>query len=67
MKTQAKKLITVKSILTMIMSIVFAVLTLRGTISGTEFLTIFTMIVSFYFGTQHEKSGGDENGTSVSD
>lgn len=32
----------------------------RGSISGTEFLTIFTTIIAFYFGTQTEKKKNEE-------
>jgi hypothetical protein len=46
---------TVKSIVTLIFTVVFALLALRGKISGTEFLTIYTAIIGFYFGTQSEK------------
>lgn len=60
MKERMSKLLTVKSIVTLVLTAVFAYLSVRGTISGTEFLTIFTVIVSFYFGTQVEKQkGGD--------
>ena len=45
-------LLTVKSIVTIALTAVFAVLALRETISGTEFLTIFTVVIGFYFGTQ---------------
>lgn len=49
------RLFTVKSIVTLVLTIVFAYLAIAGTISGSEFLTIFTMIISFYFGTQAKK------------
>ena len=62
MKERLYKLLSVKSILTLIMAVVFAVLSLRGTISGTEFLAVFTTVIGFYFGTQHEKNGGETNG-----
>ena len=45
-------LLTVKSIVTVTLTAVFSALSLRGTISGTEFLTIFTVVIGFYFGTQ---------------
>ena len=45
-------LLTVKSIVTVALTAVFSVLALRGTISGSEFLTIFTVVIGFYFGTQ---------------
>lgn len=49
------RLLTVKSIVTLILTVVFAVLALRGIISGTEFLTIFTVVIGFYFGTQTDR------------
>lgn len=52
---QLAKLIDVKSILTLVLTAVFAVLSIRGTISSSEFLSVFTLIVGFYFGVQHEK------------
>ena len=48
-------LLSVKSIVTVILTVVFTVLALRGDVTGQDFLTIFLMVVSFYFGTQHEK------------
>ena len=52
MKKRLANLLTVKSIVTVALTAVFAVLALRETISGTEFLTIFTVVIGFYFGTQ---------------
>ena len=49
------RLLTVKSIVTIILCVVFSILSLRETITGEQFLTIFTVIVSFYFGTQAGK------------
>ena len=60
MKAKLAKLIDVKSIMTLVLTIVFCVLALKGTISGTEFLTIFTVIVGFYFGTQSQKKATKE-------
>lgn len=48
-------LLTIKSLVTLIVTAVFAVLALRGTISGEQFLTVFTVIIAFYFGTQAAK------------
>lgn len=48
-------LLTIKSLVTLIVTAVFAVLALRGTISGEQFLTVFTVIIAFYFGTQAVK------------
>lgn len=48
-------LLTIKSLVTLIVTAVFAVLALRSTISGEQFLTVFTVIIAFYFGTQAAK------------
>lgn len=48
-------LIKVKTIVTLVVIAVFAVLALRGDISPDNVMIIISMVVSFYFGTQHEK------------
>lgn len=48
-------LIKVKTIVTMVVIGVFAVLALRGSIAPDNVMIIISMVVSFYFGTQHEK------------
>lgn len=48
-------LLSVKSIVTLVLTAVFAYLAITGTVSGTDFLTVFLMVVSFYFGTQSQK------------
>jgi len=65
------KLIDVKSLVTFVLTAVFAYLSVKGTISGQEFLTVFTMVISFYFGTQTGKREAkeeqeDEHGTGLS-
>lgn len=55
LKKRFANLLTVKSIVTVALTAVFSVLAMRGTISGTEFLTIFTVVIGFYFGTQRAK------------
>ena len=56
MKEALVELIKVKTIVTLLMTIVFSVLCCMGKIDSDKFLTIFTVIISFYFGTQHEKT-----------
>lgn len=51
-KKRLGNLLAVKSLVTITLTVIFAVLALRGDISGTEFLTIFTVVIGFYFGTQ---------------
>lgn len=48
-------LIKVKTIVTLVVTAVFALLALKGTISADNVMIIISMVVSFYFGTQHEK------------
>jgi hypothetical protein len=50
--TRISNLITIKSIVTLILTIVFAILSLRGTVSSEVFISVFTVIIGFYFGTQ---------------
>ncbi len=45
----------VKTIVTLMVVGVFAVLALKGDISPDHVMIIISMVVSFYFGTQHEK------------
>lgn len=52
-------LLTVKSLVTVILTIVFAVLTCTGKLDQS-FMTIYTVIVSFYFGIQTVKTGGED-------
>ena len=54
-KKRLGNLLAVKSLVTITLTVIFAVLALRGDISGTEFLTIFTTVIAFYFGTQAQK------------
>ena len=48
-------LIKVKTIVTLVVVLVFARLSLRGIITADNVMIIISMVVSFYFGTQHEK------------
>ena len=50
-------LIKVKTIVTLVVLIIFSVLALRGDIDADQVMIIVTSVVSFYFGTQHEKKG----------
>lgn len=56
MKEKIAKLIDVKSLMTLAMTCGFIVLTCTEQISGQEFLSLFTVVIGFYFGTQSKKS-----------
>ncbi len=49
------KLIDVKSIVTLALTATFIVLCLKGVVGAEQFMSIFTVIISFYFGTQYGK------------
>ena len=48
-------LIKVKTLVTIVVIAIFAVLALRGSIDAQQVMLIVSMVLSFYFGTQHEK------------
>lgn len=48
-------LFRLKSVVTLILTVVFSILALRGVITGEQFLTIFSVVISFFFGTQYQK------------
>lgn len=58
-------LLSVKSIVTIILTFVFAYMAVTGKISQ-DFMTIYAVIIAFYFGTQSQKIqdtlDGDVNG-----
>lgn len=49
-------LITIKSIVTLSLTSVFCYLAVVGTVTADIFMTIFTVVIGFYFGTQLEKN-----------
>lgn len=51
-------LITIKSMVTLCLSLVFAILSLRGTITPDLFMQVFIMIIAFYFGTSKKDDTG---------
>ena len=55
MKERLNKLFTVKSIVTIALTAVFCILSAKGEISPEMFMTIFTTVIAFYFGTQSAK------------
>ena len=62
-----ENLLSVKSLVTLTLTAVFAVMALKGTISQ-DFMTVYAVVIAFYFGTQSQKVQdaleGDNNGNS---
>lgn len=63
-------LLTIKSIVTLILTVCFFILAMRGTISAEVFISVYSVIIGFYFGTQRtkdesNKSSDDTNKTDI--
>lgn len=59
---QLQKLVDVKSIVTLVLTLTFVALAIMGVISGDRFFEIYIMIISFYFGTQYQKNNSGSEG-----
>ena len=65
-KKRCANLLSVKSLVTLTLTVVFAYMAVTGQISQ-DFMTIYAVIIAFYFGTQSQKvqdvvdGGGDGN------
>lgn len=55
-KDRLAKLIDVKTLVTFALTAAFVYLSIIGKIEPQIFMTIYTMIIGFYFGTQAEKN-----------
>lgn len=49
-------LLSVKSLVTMILTVVFAYMNVFGTVSQ-DFMTVYAVVIAFYFGIQSQKNG----------
>ncbi len=56
-------LVKVKTIVTLVVILVFTVLALRGDITPDNVMVIVSTVIAFYFGTQHEKKDTEANQT----
>lgn len=55
LKERAARLLCVKSIVTVLLTLVFCWLAMNGNISEQQFMTVFTVVIAFYYGTQAMK------------
>lgn len=55
-----KNFLQIKKIIALLTTVVFCVLALKGSLSSTEFLSVFTLIVGFYFGQSSVRSAMKE-------
>ncbi|MGG7163464.1 hypothetical protein [Clostridium ihumii] len=56
-----KNLFQIKKIIALLTTIVFCFLSIKGLISSTEFLSVFTLIIGFYFGQSSARQAIKEN------
>lgn len=49
-------LLSVKSITTILLTGLFVWLAAQGAVSGQEFITVYSVVIAFYFGTQSQKT-----------
>lgn len=54
-----QKLLAVKSIVTLALTLVFCILCLNGMVGADQFMTVFTVVIAFYFGTQAERKAAE--------
>lgn len=54
-KNRLANLLSVKSLVTLTLTLVFAYMAITGQISQ-DFMTIYAVIIAFYFGTQSQKT-----------
>ena len=55
LKKRLANLLSVKSIVTIVLTGVFSYMTVMSEVNAEQFLTVFTVVIAFYFGTQAEK------------
>ncbi len=61
MKNRISKLLEVKSLITIATTAAFVYLSITNEIKPEQFLTIFTTIIAFYFGTQATKDNSNKS------
>lgn len=57
--TKVAKLIDVKSIVTITLTVIFGIMTLYRVVTPEQFVDVFKTIIIFYFGTQAIKKASD--------
>lgn len=55
-KNRLSNLMTVKSVVTFALTAAFVYLSITGRVPIEQYMTIYTVVIGFYFGTQVEKN-----------
>lgn len=61
LKGRLAKLISVRNIVAILITILVMILALKGIISGEMVMTVYTMVIGSYFGAQSEKKAGSDD------
>ena len=62
LKKNAANLLKLKTLVTLMLTVTFCLMVAWGGISDENFMTIFSMVITFYFVTQAEKKPADSVG-----
>lgn len=57
-------LITIKSLVTLLLTIMFNILAYRGDVDTVVFVSVYNLVIGFYFGTQKTKDDSNKNNDS---
>lgn len=60
MSKKLAALVDVKSLVTLTFTLVFAVLSILGKVQPSDFLTVFLIIITYYFNKDQNKSSGSQ-------
>lgn len=60
MKERFAKLIDVKSIISIVLTIVFCYLAVVGRINADLYMAIYTTVIAFFFGVQYSKAQAEK-------
>jgi hypothetical protein len=57
---ELKGLLQVKKLIALLLTIIFCVLSAKGQVSSQEFLTVFSLVIAFYFGQSTARQAKNE-------
>lgn len=57
-------LLTIKSLVTLMLTIMFNILAYRGDIDSVVFVSVYNLVIGFYFGTQKVKEVTEKDANS---
>lgn len=57
---ELKNLLQIKKIIALLLTIVFCILSFKGNVSSQDFLTVFSLVIAFYFGQSTARQAKNE-------